>query len=362
MARVECSEYIMWHETTRYSPTVGEAPPTGYPAFERGKDGVGSSPFRFCLEEFGGTMARCVQARGYACAPAEGDSRKTGTHHGSAEGSTRESASQGSVGGRILDRPVDAGADCGGHQETIPYCISSEPCMAFVAKPRVELPKAGATCLATERTGDRSLETGPLAGDKKKPPDVVPTWCFWMKAAFCWSPMSSAHGHPKDRRRISTTGFVRTEYRPSLLSAFRPSTDERLSTSAFISTISRESTSNTSFDICSNICEDASSCYGIAEQSIVIGKCGRISNDIPGSKPSSFHRTHRSSTLQNSSGVKRIQPFQTFRHGTSQTSTNISGVRQPDYVGHNHCSDRASTHPVCLGQEPELFLYLCETQ
>jgi hypothetical protein len=362
MARVEYSEYIMWHETTRYSPTVGEAPPTGYPASEGGKDGVGSSAFGFCLEEFGGTMARCIQARRYACTPVEGDSRKTGSYYASAEGATRQRASRGAVGGRILDRPVDAEADCGGHQETISYRVSSESCMAFAAKPWVELPKAGATCLATQRTGDSSLETGPLVGDKKKPPDVVPTWCFWMKAVSCWSPMSNVHGHPGDRRRISTTGFVRTEYRPSPRSAFRPSPDERLSTSVFISAISRESILNTSFDICSNMCEDASSCYGIAEQSIVIGKCRRISDDTRGSKRSSFHRTHQSSILQNSSGVKRIQPFQTLRHVTSLTSISISGLRQPDYGGHSHCSDRASMRPICLGREPDSFLYLCETQ
>lgn len=362
MAQMFFSDYIMWHETTRYSPTAGEAPPTSYPALERGENSVGCSSGDVRLEEFRRTLARCLQSAWHTRTAPKADSWETSAHVGCPKGATGNVASEGPLGSRILDRPLDAEPNCRTHKETVSYQLSPEPCMAFIAEHGLELSEAGAPCLATGRTRDCSLETGSLVRDKKKPPDVVPTWCFWMKAASCLSPMSNAHGRPEGRHHISTIGSAKTEYRPLPPSVFLRSTDGRLSTSDFINATSRDSTSKTSFDIYSSIYEDLLSCCGIAARSTVIDEYKRIANDTRESKLSSSRLTHRSSTQQNSSGVKPIQPSRTLRHGTFQTSTCISGLLQPNWADHNLFSDRVFTHRVCRGKEPDTFLYLCETQ
>ena len=362
MAQVIFSDYNMWHETTRYSPAAGEAPPTSDPALERGENSVGCSPGDFRFEELRRTLARCVQKAWYTRTAPKTDTRKTAAYVGGPKGAIGKVASEGPLGSRILDRPLDAEPNCRTHKETVSYQLSPEPCMAFIAEHGLELSEAGAPCLTTGRTRDCSLETGSLVRDKKKPPDVVPTWSSWMKAASCLSPMSNAHGHREGRRHISTIGSAKTEYRPLLPSVFLRSTEGRLSTSVFINAISRDSTSKTSFDIYLSICEDLLSFCGIAARSTVIDEYKRISNDTRESNQSSSRLTHQSSTRQNSSGVKPIQPFQTLRHGTFQTSTGISALLQRNCADHNLFSDRVSTHRVCLGKESESFLYLCETQ
>ncbi len=362
MAQILFSDYIMWHETTRHPPTTGEAPPASYPASERGENSVGCSSMDFRLQEFRSTLARCIQTPWHARPASQADSWTTSSYVGCPKSPACKMASQGPTGSGIFYRPLDAQSHCGAHRETFSYRIPSQPCLAFVSEHGMELPEAGAPCLAEERAADCPLETCSLVRDKKKPQDVVPTWCFWMKAVSCLSPMSNEHGHPRAGHHISTIGFVRTEYRPLPPSAFPPSKDGQLSISDFTSVISRESTSKPSFDTYSGTCEVRSPCCGIAARSIVIDKSRPISNVIRESSQSSFLHTHRSSTLRNLSGIRPIQRFRISQHAIFQTSTCTFALPQTSYADPSNSSDRAFMPQVYHGEAFESFLYLCETQ
>lgn len=240
MAHLHFCSYIAGHETTREPATTGEAPPAGYPVAPTRQDSVGGGALAGRVQEFCGTMARGAQAQGLERASSQRYSWASSATIRCPESTLSKVSPPRTFGSRILDRPVDLTAHCQAHREALSCVISPQPRVATVAEHGLELSEAGAPRAAEGRTGDRTLETGSLARDKKKPQDVVPTWSFWMKAVSYSFPTSNAPGPPKGRRPISTTGSDKIGYRPLPPSAFLPNRDTPPSTSGFISAISRE--------------------------------------------------------------------------------------------------------------------------
>ncbi len=103
----------------------------------------------------------------------------------------------------------------------------------------MELSEAGTPGSGKGRGGDTTLEEETLAGNKKKPPHLEPTWPFSMKVGFCSSPIFAGHGPRGDRLRSCIISTGETESRPSRPLASRPRSDIWGFTSNFKERISR---------------------------------------------------------------------------------------------------------------------------
>lgn len=264
MAHLYSCSYIVGHETTRKPATTGEAAPTGYPVAPTRQNRVGRGALAERVQKFRGTLARRAQAERLERASPQGYSWASSPTVRSPESTVSKVSLTRTLGSRILDRPLDLATHCGAHREALSCVVSPQPRMATVVKYGVELPEARASRPPAGRKSDRTLETDPLARDKKKPQNLGPIWCFWMKVAFSLFPISSVPGHPEARHLISTIGFGKTKYRPLLPSASHHISIAWACTSDFTNAVSRGAMSRVSFAICSNISEDLSCCYGTA--------------------------------------------------------------------------------------------------
>lgn len=138
MAQYHIFDCIMRHETTRYSPTAGEAPPTSYPTFEKGEHGVGCCPVDNRIQEFCSAMARRIRTPRQKRSESEADTRTSTPHDGCPEVATGKVSSQRSFGGGIFHRSLDTAAHFRAHREALSYRIPSQPRLAIVAEPGLE--------------------------------------------------------------------------------------------------------------------------------------------------------------------------------------------------------------------------------
>ena len=354
--------YIAWHETTRNSPTTGEASPTRYPVTGEGNDGVGDRPLDRRLEEFRCTMARRIPAQRCKSTSPKTNSRASLSIVRPPEEGVDPNTFRGPSGCRVWNGPLDAEASCPSDQEAVPDQLSSESSLAAPGTTGMELSETRTSCPPTGRKGNRTLESDRLASHKKKPHDLAPISYSWMKAAFYSSPMSGGPGRRGARPRISTTGSNRIEYLRSAHSASLQAGGTSGSICSSGRTVLRIQMSRSSWDISSVTSADPSCCCGIGGQSTVTAPSNRSLTDTRECTQSSFLPMHPNSTRRSTSGIDPTLRSPTASRRVSCSSEAGSMASRAGSARLNNASGHVFMQATYRGGDEISFLYLCESQ
>ena len=301
----------MVHETTWHFRAARTSSPKCLGASGTGVEHKRCRPTRrhflcLCLSvEDGCPNGRVGRHKSQTCSGAPAQNERTGPE------SLIRFASEGRLGLRLSQRPLDFKENCVGNSKRIRGAVSPQSYLADPARRGVVLPGSRAACHSTRREGHRTLEALQVAAYKKKPKDLGPILFSWMKAASCLSPHAVARGGRGVARRSSTTVTSMIASRHWLRFPYRPSTNTWACTCAFSRTISRPWTRHSFCVNCCNIFAVRSFCFGIADaytRARSSQKCSRIIrvyrlSGFPSMLPNSLlshHKSKRVNWLQES--------------------------------------------------------------
>lgn len=196
-----------------------------------------------------------------------------------------------------------------------------------------------------------------MASYKKKPKNLEPIWCFSMKAAFCWSPVSPEPGHPVDRRLFCGALAADRRFRQSPAYAFpQKGSGSHSMPSSTATRISGRLRWSVSLGTSSNICGDTWSFFGIVVDLIKEAWLKSFLKSILVFIPNGSPDIPRNSIPMNSFGTILSVRWRMARQKTSTSLRNFYTRNSCACGGLRNCYGHAFTPLICRGPS---FYYLC---
>lgn len=261
----------------------------------------------------------------------------------------------------LSDGSLDPQACGKNNRSSIRHPVSSLPCLETSGKSGMELPETGATRPATGRRGNCPLEAIPMAAYKKTRQNMVPTWYFSMKAAFCSSPRSDEPGLPRGKRPACITTINAIGSPQSAHSRCRRKGNESLCISGIRPEMLMASISETFSRFSSSTSADRSSCYGTALPSTSTKRsddswCVILDCGLRTSRP-----TRRNSIRQNTSGTKPMPRLPTAHRIIWPSCEACCAAPSAGSSDQKGFSGHASMPRIYHGPD-DCFHYLCKDQ
>jgi len=353
--------YTMVHETSGNRATAGKASPTGNPVVKSGQEPVGSSKRRKLLREFGVSMVSVVSKTGVERAATPTNAWPTAQTYQIAKRQADQAVAERPFSRRLSDRYVDLATCDRSNRRSIRHSLPSIPCLETPRQYEVELPEAGTTSPTTGRRENSPLEALPIPSYKKTRHNVGPIWYFLMKAAFCSSLRSDAHGRQRERRRSFITSTNRTGYPPSAPLRYPRKESISLCISGIRPRILTALMSAPFSHHCLSIFAGQWSSSGMADQSIFEKKSNSILPGIGDFTSNGFLHMLRNSTRRNMCGTRPTVLSLTARRKTCQNSAACCADPSANYEVRRSSSGLAFMHPSCHGPDDN-FHYLCKAQ
>lgn len=361
---MEINPYICYnsqHETFRNRTTAGKAASAGNPAVKSGQKSAGSSSCSKLFRKFCLPLVSDISKKGAGRVEAQTDARPTPQAYQHTKKQARKSVAERSAISGLSNRHVDASACGRSDQSSVRHTVSSIPCLETSWQFGMELPETGTPRPAARRRKNHPLEALPMASYKKTRQNVVPTWSFLMKAAFCSSPQSGEPGLPRGKHLTCTITTNETGFPPSAPSRYPRKESELLCISGTSTEFSMASISETFSCSCSNTFEGRSSCYGTAHRSTTEQRSSGLSPAIHGCMSKTSRPMRRSSTQRNMFGTKPMQLLPTAHRRIWLNFTACCAALSAGSSDHKSCYGPAFTHRTCRGQD-KYFHYLCKAQ
>lgn len=354
--------YAGRHATSWQPQSAGTAAPTGAPAAKEGPNDVGHRGATWLLAQFGGALAPSLQAERASRPGPQADSWPTAQAGATPASSPRAGTPEGSVGGRLRHRSLDARPDCPCDPAAVQGALPSRSRLEALTAVGLELSEAGAAGPPAQRAGHRVLGTRRLAPYKKRLNGWAPTSSSSTRAASRSPQPSNEPGLRRGRRRTSTIGSSATSSRPSAPSPSRPTSAIWDSTSAWPPTgPSLAWTSARSSKPCCAICGARWSCSGTGGRSTRAGRCRCLWSLIHGSIPMTSHLTRRNSIRRSISGTRPTPRWPMGRRRMWASCEAGSATPSASYVAPNSCCGRASLPPSFPGSGEDVHC-LCKIQ
>lgn len=353
--------YTMIHETSGNRATAGKASPTGNPVVKSGQEPVGSGKCHKLFREFGVSMVSDISKTGAERVATPTNAWPTAQTYQIAKRQADQAVAERPFSRRLSDRYVDL-TTCGrSNRGSIRHSVPSIPCLETPRQYEVELPETGTTSPTTGRRENSPLEALPIASYKKTRHNVGPIWYFLMKAAFCSSLRSDAHGLQRERRRSFITSTNRTGYPPSAPLRYPRKESTSLCISGIRPRILTVLMSEPFSHPCSSIFGGQWSSSGMAVQSICEKRSNNILPSIGDFASNGFLRMLRNSIRRNMYGARPTVLSLTARRKTCQNSATCCADPSANYEVRRSSSGPASMHPSCHGPD-DSFHYFCKAQ
>lgn len=306
----------MEYETIWKPQTVGEAAATRHPIAKDWQELVGSGPFSRSVQKLCMPMVSNLPKQRNKGTSSQANSRTTSEIIPAPKEETDESSVEGSHCTGLHHGSLDLEAHCNGNPETFPCWLSPQSYLAYSAGFGVELPEARASGTGKRRGEDCTLETLPLAPDKKKLKNLAPISPSSMKAGSCLSPTSVRLGLPEAKLPFTDTAIKETEFPQSLRLRSRQKKGSWPFTCGFTHTTYWGEMSRYSCGISCDTSVDRLFCSGITalliKKSLSKDSCLRH----PDSRSNGYRDTPLNSTPLNMSGLRVNEPYPTVRPTT----------------------------------------------
>ena len=226
--------------------------------------------------------------------------------------------------------------------------ISSQPCLEAAERLGVELPNTGAPGIAARRGSNRPVETLSVVPYKKTTNGWALIWYSSMNPAFCSSPTSPGHGHPRVIPLCSIISISSTGSRPLVLWLCPRKEGVWPSTSPFVPAILPAWTLADFSGTSSTICGNLSFCCGTVEPSKCAKKSHSTSRTIPDSRWSFSPPVHQSSIRLSTYGIRPIVASSMLHRKTLQSFTECSTIQRGGYADPKSFSGRVSMLPISV--------------
>lgn len=353
--------YNSHHETFRNRTTVGKAASAGNPTVKSGQKSAGSSSCSKLFRKFCLPLVSNISKKRVGRVEAPTHARPAAQAYQGAKKQAHKCVAERSPISRLSDRYVDAPACGRSDRPSVRHTVSSLPCLETSGQSGVELPKTGAPRPAARRRKNHPLEAVPMASYKKTRQNVVPTWYFLMKAAFCLSPRSDEPGLPRGKRPVYITTINEIGYQPSAPLRYPHEESESLCISGISPEISTASISGTFSFCCSNIFAGRSSCCGMELPFIIVKRSNGLLPAIRDCMSKTSQPMHQNSTRRNMYGTKPTLLLPTAHRKTCQHYAECCAARNVGSGNQKSSFGLASMPRTCRGQD-NYFHYFCKAQ